>query len=686
VATGEPVGGPLWHPVAVTALGISPDGATIISGGDDGLIRLWDAATDRLLDARAFHEGWVTSVAIGADGRTLLTGARGDRTARLWDLGRSGSRPVARSSDGRDRTPADVPGRSGASARLRFQNVAYSPDRKMALTGTGNGLAQQWETATGRPIGTPLRHPHPNVRVVAFSPDGNQVGTACHDYPPSVACAARVWDAATGRPLSPWLPQRNWVAALAFSPDGKILATGDYSHGVHLWDAATGQRVGQPLRQRDIVLSLAFRPDGRALVAGTAHDWNRDPQARLWDVTTGEPIGEPLKHAGYVVFLAFTPDGRTLVTGSLDNTFRLWDAGTGAPRSDYRTITKGWRCAALSPLGDLLVTAGGDGTARLWSTANGTAIQGATLPHPREVPAVAAAFSPDGRLLVVGHEDGSAQLWDVTTCKSLGPPVVQHGKLLGVAFRPDGQSFLTTAEDGSTRAWPVPTPLAEADLDRITLLLEVHTAQRLDEGQTVARLTPEEWRQRYQQVVGQENAPAVWTAPRPTELDWHDARARDAEQTGQPFTARWHLDRLIAQRRNDWLLYARRARTWSEEEKWDLADADQERAAARGPTEGVLAWYRHRAVVCQSRWQWSAALWYLERLVRVSGGGGPPTPARGSSGAARQDREMNSGRGAFQFFPGGHQSMRAGSRSVAARRQRGTARRSPTRQRGNVQG
>src|SRR5262249_24378493 len=81
-----------------------------------------------------------------------------------------------------------------------------------------------------------------------------------------------------------------------------------------------------------------------------------------------------------------------------------------------------------------------------------------------------------------------------------------------------------------------------------------------------------------------------------------------------------HLDRLIAQKPNDWLLVARRARTWTEEEKWELADADQERVAARGPTEGVLAWYRHRAVVCQSRRQWSAALWYLERLVRACPG------------------------------------------------------------------
>jgi eukaryotic-like serine/threonine-protein kinase len=629
-ATGKPAGEPLRHPSNIRALALTPDGATLVVGCSDGIVRLWDAATDQLLDQQAFHEGWVSSVAVGPDGRTLLTGARGDRTARVWEVGRSLSRPVARGAEGTGVSPSRPPAQRKAPAGLRFRSVAYSPDRRTVLTGSAiphpalspvggggvRGLAQLWDAATGRPLGIPLGHPYPSVRVVAFSPDGKKVATASMEET-SVACAARVWDASSGRPLTPWLPQGNHVAALAFSPDGKLLATGDYNHEVHLWDAATGKRVGRPLRQRDIVLSLAFSPDGRTLAAGTAHDWNRDPQARLWDVAAGRPVGGPLKHSHYVVFVAFSPDGKAVVTGSEDGTFRLWDAATGEPRGDYRTVTKGWRCAALSPAGDRLVTAGGDGTARLWGTPDGTPLPGATLPNPREVAAVAVAFSPDSKLLVVGHEDGSAQLWDVTTGKPLGPPVVQHGPLLGVAFAADGRSFLSTAADGTTRAWPVPAPLAEADLDRLTLLLEVQTALRMDEGQTVTRLTPREWRERSQRLAHGGTAPEGQVPPPPSALDWHDARARDAEQTGQPFTARWHLDRLIAQQPNDWQLYARRARTYTDEGKADLAEADYRRALERGGHEPVLAWYRHRAWACQARRQWSAALSYLDRLLRA---------------------------------------------------------------------
>jgi WD40 repeat protein len=460
----------------------------------------------------------------------------------------------------------------------------------------------------------------------------------------TVTCKVRIWDAATGQPLTPWIPHRNHVVALAFSPDGKLLATGDYSHDLHLWDAATGERVGEPLRQRDIVLSLAFDPDGRTMVAGTAMDWNRDPQARLWDVTSRQTIGEPLRHTGYVVYVAFSPDGKAVVTGSQDGTFRLWDSATGQPRSDYRAVTKGWRCATVGPAGKTgdvtFATGGGDGLVRLWSLNDGSPLKGITLPHPREAPAVAVAFSPDGTLLVVGHEDGTAQLWDVATRVPLGPPVLQFGKLLGVAFAPDGQRFLTTAADGATRGWPMPTydgkaaylsASNSADLDKLSLWLQVRTGFRMDEGQALAPITFVEWRLRHEQLAAEGYRVDIlssrgtcdssdWNLS-PSTFAWHDDRARDAEQTEQTFTARWHLDRLIGLRPTDWLLYARRARTHTSDGRWERAEKDYQRALELRCRDDLLAWYHFRVSTCQWRQQSSAAQWYLHRILQL---GRPP--------------------------------------------------------------
>src|SRR5262249_36274114 len=140
-----------------------------------------------------------------------------------------------------------------------------------------------------------------------------------------------LWDAATGRPIGSPLQHPNWVSAtaLAFSPDGRTLAAGDYMGSVILWEVATGRPLKR-LRQNDIVLSVAFSPDGRTLAAGTSEDHHRAPPARLWDAATGEPVGRPMPHPPRVNRVAFRPDGKALVTMARDSV-HVWDARSGEP-------------------------------------------------------------------------------------------------------------------------------------------------------------------------------------------------------------------------------------------------------------------------------------------------------------------------------------------------------------------
>jgi WD40 repeat protein len=110
------------------------------------------------------------------------------------------------------------------------------------------------------------------------------------------------------------------VYAVAFRPDGKAVLTGSYDRTARLWDAATGRPLGDPLTHQDPVVAVAFRPDGKAVLTGS-----RDGTARLWDAATGRPLGPPLNHQGPVEAVAFSPDGKTILTGSEDMTARLWD-------------------------------------------------------------------------------------------------------------------------------------------------------------------------------------------------------------------------------------------------------------------------------------------------------------------------------------------------------------------------
>ena len=134
--------------------------------------------------------------------------------------------------------------------------IAIAP----AMGAGGRELIRLSDPATGRPLGRPASH-HPGwkIRSLALSPDGRCFATGSNPDG-RVAGEVRVWDASTGRLRFPPMPHTNYVAALAFQPDGKVLAAGDFNGLVRLWDTATGREIGRPLPQGEIVLSLALQP------------------------------------------------------------------------------------------------------------------------------------------------------------------------------------------------------------------------------------------------------------------------------------------------------------------------------------------------------------------------------------------------------------------------------------------
>jgi tetratricopeptide (TPR) repeat protein len=448
------------------------------------------------------------------------------------------------------------------------------------------------------------------VTLAAFRPDGRVFATACQDT--RAIGSAQLWDTDTGRPLGPPLQHPNWAAAMAFSPDGKVLATGGYDCLVHLWDAATGKPLGPPLVQVDIVLSLAFSPDGKTLAVGHSNDYSKAHGATLWDVPGCRRVGQEMP--GPAARVHFSPDGRRLLTVGGTAT-RTWDAATGRPLGEPVPETGDVASAAYRPDGRMILVAGRDGTLRLRDAESGRPV-GAPMLHPQ--PANAAVFSPDreGRLILAGYADGSARLWDRASQKPLGPPVVQGRPVVAVAFAPDGRSFLTTSPDGDTRRWPVPAP-AEGGPERLRLRLQVRTGLGMGEGQTVVPLGPGEWRRRREELARLEGSAEGALAGQLSDADYHDARARDAEQDGAAYAALWHLDRLIAARGSSpgWLAFARRARLHAQAGRYDQADADYARALALGSPGDLMSWYRTCAADCQAGKRWQTTLWYSDRLL-----------------------------------------------------------------------
>ncbi|MFI7444992.1 WD40 repeat domain-containing serine/threonine protein kinase [Nonomuraea indica] len=300
--------------------------------------------------------------------------------------------------------------------------AALQPGEYVVVTSVnGDGTLRLWDPATGRPVCQPLTGHTGTVFRMAFSPDGRLLATG------SVDATARLWDTATGRPVGePLTGHTGTVEEVAFSPDGRLLATGSMDTTVRLWDTATGRPVGEPLTgHTECVAGMAFSPDGRLLATGSL-----DRTVRLWDPATGRPVGEPLTGCtGHVLRMTFSSDGRHLATGSRDWTVWLWnmDRGrpTGRPLSGHTATVWG---VGFSLDGSLLASNSEDETVLLWETATGRLVdQALTAPANGHVGAVC---SPDGLLVAATlEEDGTVQFWDLVTRQPFGQPLATRASL-----------------------------------------------------------------------------------------------------------------------------------------------------------------------------------------------------------------------------------------------------------------
>jgi WD40 repeat protein len=315
----------------------------------------------------------VYSVAFSPDGRYVLTGTlRG--IAVLWD--------AATGREIRRYQPPNVDS---------VHSVAFSPDGRLVLIGSGGGYVGLLETATGREVRKFEGHSG-SINSVAFSTDGRYILTGSGSFAVWGADkkdnTARLWDAATGREIRKFEGHRDDayvpgdIDAVAFSPNGRYVATSGGDGTVRLWDAANGWQIHRFGTAEDFsegYTSVTFSPDSRSVLAGSLENI-----AQLWDTTTGKEVRRFEGHADNVNSVAFSPDGRYVLTGSGkdhdrgesgDYTARLWDALTGKEIRRFEGHTKRLRSVAFSPDGRFVLTGSDDKTARLWSVATGKEIR-----------------------------------------------------------------------------------------------------------------------------------------------------------------------------------------------------------------------------------------------------------------------------------------------------------------------
>jgi RNA polymerase sigma factor (sigma-70 family) len=286
------------------SLAFTPDGRTLVCGGGDGAVRVWDVAAGKELRRLLWQKGAISYLACLPNGQTFIT-AEFSGIAGLTVHGGDLVTGEARFHFFRGPDPP----------------LGLSPDGKvLAVGGVGKPGMRVLDVKTGKERFRVAEH-KAGVIAVAFSPDGKTVASTGPDE------TIRLWELATGKEIRKvtWREApvllRGANARLAFSPDGKMLASAGYSSIIRLWDVATGKQRQGPEGHDGDIITVAFAPDGKTL-ASCAHD---DPTVRLWDSATGRPL-RALRHPALVGRILFSPDGQGVISACGDGAIRVWDA------------------------------------------------------------------------------------------------------------------------------------------------------------------------------------------------------------------------------------------------------------------------------------------------------------------------------------------------------------------------
>ncbi len=370
----------------VNSISFSRDGQTLVSGGTDGTVVVWDVPSYKYKTTLLEHSDSVISVAFSSDGKTLVSGSW-DGTVIIRDAGSLQPKKII------------------TGHYPNVSSFALNPNNNTLVSGGWDRKVRIFDSVTGEGIYTLTGHID-SIKSVDFSPNGRTVVSGSSYDDPTV----RLWDAENGRLSKIVLGYTNVINKVTFSPDGKILASAGDSDDIYLYNTVTGNNYATLTdytnnKHNDPILSLAFSPDGYMLASGNSHG-----KIRLWSLINFRQIEEYTVHSNRVNALAFSPNGKTLASGGTSHKVILWDVASGEQKilPDSPEVVSS---ITFSPDGQTVIAGGNiaNPSLYLWDVKSGE-LKHTLSGHTNEI--VDVSISPDGETLVSGSKDGTILLWE----------------------------------------------------------------------------------------------------------------------------------------------------------------------------------------------------------------------------------------------------------------------------------
>lgn len=431
----------------------SSDSKTIVTGGVDGTVQLWNTRTGKTIKKFKCPEEYIGYIKYSPDGQTIAIKGP-ENTIELWNA-RTGKH--LKSLSGHEK-PTD---RYEGHPDVTISSYAFSPDSKTIVSGGGDKTVRLWNAHTGENIKTLTGHTE-TVVAVAFSPDGRTIMSASRDK------TVRLWDAHTGEIINTLTGHKDIIVSAAYSPDGTTIISAGWDGMLHRWNAQTGQ----PLKTFELYTGVLHFSRGHAgALTHSAYSSDGNTIATVsgngtmqwWNAHTGEERKTFIDHSPHSV--KYSPDGKTLVI-LMGKEAQLRDAATGK----YINTLKGHRYniehTVFSPKGDIIAISTVVGTLGLWNASTGKIIKmliqnvGIEDFDPRA--GYFPVFSPDGKMIAIEQGKQTVGIWNTSTGEHINTLTGHEGPLNLPVFSPNGKTIVTETfvrfgKGGTVRLWNVKT-------------------------------------------------------------------------------------------------------------------------------------------------------------------------------------------------------------------------------------